>query len=121
MNTISLLGYTFFPLSESGYAGTFQDIMHMIVTIFVVLFSVVSLILFGIGFIKTGRYRYIGVISLITLLMLLIGSILLNIFPKEYFGLAERINVYSIVIYIGILSFWMNKYIRSNGVRTNGI
>jgi hypothetical protein len=41
---------------------------------------------------------------------LFIGSMLMKILPKKYFGLAERINVYSIVVYIGILSCWMTRY-----------
>jgi hypothetical protein len=45
MNTISFFGYTFFPLSEVGYADTFQDKMHIIVTVFVVVLAIVSLIL----------------------------------------------------------------------------
>src|SRR5215510_11203205 len=61
MTIVSFLGYTFFPLSESGYAGTFQDIMHMAVTIAVVLFTIIALILFSIGFLKTKDKKIIGV------------------------------------------------------------
>ena len=32
-----------FPLSDSGYAGAFQDVMHMVVTALVVLLSIVSM------------------------------------------------------------------------------
>ena len=103
MTIVSFLGYTFFPLSESGYAGTFQDRMHMVVTILVVLFTITALISFTIGFFKTEKLKYLAVISLCTFLLLLIGSMLMNILPKEYFGAAERINVFSIVIYTGIL------------------
>ena len=110
MTIVSFLGYTFFPLSESGYAGTFQDIMHMAVTVAVVLLTIISLILFIIGFFKTQNLKYLGIVSLCTFSLLLTGAMLLNIFPKEYFGIAERINVYSIVIYTGILSFWMYRY-----------
>jgi hypothetical membrane protein len=112
MTIVSFSGYTFFPLSESGYAGTFQDKMHMAVTVVVVLFTIISLILFMIGFFRTQNIKYLGIISLCTFLLLLTGAMLINIFPKELFGIAERINVYSIVIYTGILSFWMYKYIR---------
>jgi hypothetical membrane protein len=112
MTIVSFSGYTFFPLSESGYAGTFQDIMHMAVTIAVVLLTIISLILFMIGFFRTQNIKYLGVVSLCTFLLLLTGAMLLNIFPKELFGIAERINVYSIVIYTGILSFWMYRYIK---------
>jgi hypothetical membrane protein len=117
MTIVSFLGYTFFPLSESGYAGTFQDIMHMAVTVAVVLLTIVSLILFMTGFFRTQNIKYLGIISLYTFLLLLTGAMLLNIFPKELFGIAERINVYSVVIFTGILSFWMYKYIKNNAVR----
>jgi len=120
MTTISSIGYTLFPLSESGYAGTFQDKMHILVTILVVVSTIVSIILFIIGFLKTKMYKYMGIISFCTLIILLTGAVLVNIVPKEYFGLAERINVYSIIIYTGILSLWMKKYIKNNGVQTKG-
>ena len=112
MTIVSFFGYTFFPLSESGYAGTFQDIMHIVVTVAVVLLTIISLILFIIGFFRTQKTKYLGVISLCTFLLLLTGAMLINIFPNELFGMAERINIYSIVVYTGILSFWMYKHIK---------
>jgi hypothetical membrane protein len=113
MNLVSFFGYTFFPLSESGYAGTFQDKMHIIVTVLVVLFTIVSLILYTIGFFRTKEYNGLGIISLCTLLLLMTGTMLINLLPKEYFGVAERVNVYSIILFTGILSLWMNKYIKT--------
>ena len=113
MTFVSFFGYTFFPLTESGYAGTFQDIMHIVVTAFVVIFTIISLILFIIGFLKTEKIKYLGIISFFTFLFLLAGVILLNIIPKGYFGIAERINVYSIVVYTGILSLWMYIYLKN--------
>ena len=115
MTIVSFLGYTFFPLSDSGYAGTFQDKMHVFVTI-IVIFTIVTLISFIIGFFKTKKLKYFGIISLCTFLLLLTGSILMNILPKKYFGIAERINVYSIVIYTGILSVLMYKLIGKNSL-----
>jgi len=109
MTIVSFLGYTFFPLSESGYAGTFQDIMHIVVTIMVVLFTVIALILFIIGFFRTEQLKYLGIISLCTFLLVLAGPILMNIVPKEYFGIAERISIYPLMVYTGILSLWMYK------------
>jgi hypothetical membrane protein len=104
MNAISFFGYTLFPLSESGYAGTAQDRMHILVTIFVVAFTIISLILFCIGFLRTGKYKHLGIISLCAFILLAIGAILVNIVPKEYFGAAERINIYSVIIYTCVLS-----------------
>jgi hypothetical membrane protein len=108
--TIISWGYFFFPLSEAGYAGTLQDKMHVVVTVFVVVFTIIAIILFSIGFLKTKKYIYLGIISLCAFLLLMTGAILLNILPKEYFGLAERINVFTTVLYTGILSLWMHKY-----------
>ena len=113
MTVVSFFGYTFFPLSESGYAGTFQDIMHMAVTAAVVLLTIISLILFMIGFFRTQNIKYLGIISLCTFLLVLTGPMLMNILPKEYFGIAERISIYPLMIYTGILSLWMHKYITS--------
>jgi len=120
MTIVSFLGYTFFPLSESGYAGTFQDKMHIAVTVAVVLLTIISLILFMTGFFRTQNIKYLGIVSLCAFLLLLAGAILLNIFPKELFGIAERINVYSVVIYTGILSFWMYKYIKNRANAVTG-
>ncbi|WP_461246062.1 DUF998 domain-containing protein [Treponema sp. R6D11] len=114
MNTISFFGYMFFPLSESGYAGTFQDKMHIIVTVLIVLLTIVSLVLFSIGFLRAKEHKWLSVISISTLLILMAGAILINIMPKEYFGVAERINVYSIIIYTGILALWMIKLVGKN-------
>jgi hypothetical membrane protein len=109
MTIVSFLGYTFFPLSESGFAGSLQDKMHMVVTIAVVLCTIVALILFTIGFFKTENLKYLGIISLSTFVLLFVGAMLMKILPQKYFGIAERINVYSIVVYIGIFSCWMTQ------------
>ena len=114
MEIISFVGYTLFPLSRSSPVGAFQNKMHILVTIFVVLSTIVSLILFITGFLKTKIYKYMGIISLCALLILLTGAILLSVVPKGYFGLAERVNVYSIIIYTGILSVWMFTYINKD-------
>ena len=50
MNWISFIGYSMFPLLDSGMNGTsIQDRMHMVVTIIVVIFSIASLVLIMIG------------------------------------------------------------------------
>jgi len=109
MTIISFFGYTFFPLSEAGYAGTFQDKIHMIVTVLVVLFTITFIVLFSFGFFRTANYKCLGIISIITFILLLSGAMLINLLPAGYFGLAQRINAYSTVLYTGILSYWMYK------------
>ena len=112
MTIISFLGYAFFPLSEAGYAGTFEDKMHIAVTVAVAVLTIVSIILFSTGFFKQKNLKYLGAISVCTLILLMTGAILAYILPKEYFGVAQRICVFSTVIYIGILSVWMYGYVR---------
>jgi len=113
MTLVSFFGYMFFPLSQAGFAGTFKDKMHMVVTAFVVVLTIMSLILFSIGFLKTSNFKYLGIISICTFAALLIGVILINKLPKEYFGIAERVNVYSIIIFTGILSLWMFMIVKN--------
>ena len=84
--------------------------MHMAVTALVVFFTVVSLILFMIGFLKTRELKCLGIVTLFTFILLLVGAILINVLPNEYFGIAQRTNVFSIVIYTGVLSLWMYRH-----------
>ena len=103
--------------SPSRNIASFFSFLYGIctVTVCVVVFTVTSVILFSIGFLKAKNHKYLGVISTCTLALLFAGAMLLNIVQKAYFGAAERINVYSVVIYTGILSLWMNKYIIKTG------
>lgn len=62
INWISNVGYAMFPLSDSGNAGAFQDIMHIyVVTVLVVLFSIISLVVIMIGGYRDKNYRSIAI------------------------------------------------------------
>src|SRR5690625_1433589 len=62
MNWISCVGYTMFPLSESGNAGTLTDIIHIyVITVSVVSLSVLSLILIMIGGYRNQFFRSLAV------------------------------------------------------------
>ena len=92
-----------FPLSDSGYAGTFQDKMHILSTILVVLLSIVSLVMLIIAGTKRKEYRSFGVFAGIALGMMLVGALGMNIVPKEYFGVVERFSVFAAVGYNAVL------------------
>jgi hypothetical protein len=49
MNLSSAVGYAIFPLSEAGAPDGFQNQMHIVVTILVVVSAIVSLILIAVG------------------------------------------------------------------------
>ena len=103
MEWISAVGFTMFPLTDSGYAGTFQDQMHIFSTIIVVLLSIISLVLIMIAGIKDKAYRLYGVFAGIAFGMMLVGAMGMNIVPKEYFGVVERFSVFAAVGYNAVL------------------
>ena len=103
MEWISAAGFSMFPLSDSGYAGTFQDKMHILSTILVVLLSIVSLVMLIIAGAKRKEYRSFGVFAGIALGMMLVGALGMNIVPKEYFGVVERFSVFAAVGYNAVL------------------
>ena len=86
MEWISAVGYRMFPQSDSGYAGAFQDVMHMVVTALVVLLSIVSLTVIIIAGVKSKDCRSYGVCAAIALAMMLVGAMGMKIVPTEYFG-----------------------------------
>ena len=95
MEWISAVGYRMFPLSSSGYAGTFQDGMHMVVTALVVGLSIVSLTVIIIAGAKDRDCRSYGVCAAVALGMMLVGAVGMKIVPAEYFGVVERFSVFA--------------------------
>ena len=95
MEWISAIGYRMFPLSSSGYAGAFQDIMHMVITAAVVLLSIISLVLIIIAGIKNKFCRSYGICAGIALFMMLVGAMGMKIVPADYFGIIERFSVFA--------------------------
>lgn len=95
MEWISAVGYRMFPLSDSGYAGAFQDVMHMAVTALVVLLSIVSLTVIIAAGAKSRDCRSYGVCAGIALAMMLVGAMGMKLAPAEYFGVVERFSVFA--------------------------
>lgn len=95
MEWISAVGYRMFPLSSSGYAGVFQDIMHMVITAAVVLLSIISLVLIIIAGIKNKSCRSYWICAGIALFMMLVGAMGMKIVPADYFGIIERFSVFA--------------------------
>lgn len=95
MEWISAVGYRMFPLSDSGYAGAFQDIMHMVITAAVVLLSIVSLTMIIVAGAKSKECRSYGVCAGVALAMMLVGAMGMRIVPADYFGVVERFSVFA--------------------------
>ena len=95
MEWVSAVGYRMFPLSSSGYAGAFQDVMHMVVTALVVLLSIVSLTVIIVAGAKSKGCRSYGVCAAVALAMMLVGAMGMKLVPAEYFGVVERFSVFA--------------------------
>lgn len=95
MEWISAVGYRAFPLSNSGYDGTFQDVMHMIVTALVVLLSIASLTIIIIAGIKDKKSLSYAICASVALFMMLVGALGMKIVPPAYFGVVERFSVFA--------------------------
>lgn len=95
MEWVSAIGYRMFPLSDSGYAGAFQDMMHMVVTALVVLLSIVSLSVIVSAGLKDKSCRFYGVCAAIALGMMIVGAMGMKIVPAQYFGVVERFSVFA--------------------------
>ena len=52
---------------------------------------------------KSKEYRSFGVFAGIALGMMLVGALGMNIVPKEYFGVVERLSVFAAVGYNAVM------------------
>ena len=111
MEWISAVGYRMFPLSDSGYAGAVQDVMHMVVTVAVVLLSIASLTIIIIAGTKNKNCRSYCICAAVALVMMLAGALGMKIVPPQYFGVVERFSVFAATGFnaaLGIHLFCMN-------------
>lgn len=108
MNWISAIGYRMFPLTDSGKEiSTFQEKMHIVITIAVVLLSISSLtILIVAGFKKNGM-KGIGIWASIALAMMFVGAIGKSAVSPDYFGIVERFSVFAAVGFNAVLGAYL--------------
>ncbi len=112
MNWVSAVGYALFPLSAAGYAGTFQDFMHLYgITIPVVLLSILSLILLIIGGTRSGKAtKGMPLWAGLALGCMVIGAIGTGAAPAAYFGVLERFSTYSAVLFTAVLGLYGYRF-----------
>jgi high-affinity Fe2+/Pb2+ permease len=97
-----------FPLSDSGYAGAFQDIMHTyVVTVAVVLLSIVSLILIIIGGFRKKTFPSLAIWAAISLAAMCAGAIGVGVAPAAYFGVFERFSVFAATAFNAVLGIYL--------------
>lgn len=108
MNFISAIGYALFPLSSSGFDSSIQSIVHVyVLTAVVVLLSIISLIIIAVGSLKgENKHKLLGMIAMMSLVLMFVGTVGSQSAPKEIFGIFERFSTYSAVIFTGILGLY---------------
>lgn len=119
MNWISGIGFSLFPLTDSGYVDTFQNIMHVyVLTIAVVVLSIASLVLIIIGGFRKKCFKSLAICALIALCCMFIGAIGTGVIPHEYFGIVERFSCYSAVAFnavLGIFGYYNFFHLKNKG------
>ncbi len=108
MNWVSGVGYAMFPLADSGKEiVSFQEVMHIAVTVLVVLLSVVSLAVLVIAGIRAKEVRRIGIWAAAAFLMMMTGAIGQGIVPPRYFGIVERFSVFAAAGFNAVLGMYL--------------
>lgn len=108
MNWVSNVGYAMFPLTDSRKEiASFQESMHIAVTVAVVLLSIISLVCLIIAGFRKDGIRGIGIWAAVALLMMLIGAIGQKAVPPQYFGIVERFSVFAAVGFNAVCGIYL--------------
>jgi hypothetical membrane protein len=121
MHLISIV-YGLFPEDLPGSEVTFSGRMHIIITILIVPFTILSPLLIGLGLLKEKEWKSFAIYSIITSLVIVIlgatsGIFYANKFP--YFGIVERLNIGSLQLWTFIFSIHLFLAIQKPEKGTN--
>lgn len=105
MEWLCTAGYQCFPWVSGASAASFQNMMHLIITAFVVLLSVASLVLIAIG--ARGSINSLGIWAIVCLAAMLAGAIGSNALPQSVFGIFERMSTFSAVVFNAVLGWYL--------------
>ena len=106
MEWISDVGYKLFPWVADADSSHPQNIMHLIVTALVVIFSLTALILSIIGAKKEGM-KSLFIWACVCLAAMLRGPVGTGIMPKAVFVLFERFSTFSAVTFNAVLGTFL--------------
>lgn len=112
MHFTSLFGYALFPLEDNGAVLNTNNMMHLAVTAAIVILTIAAIFSIGIGLMKTKYFKAIGVFTLICGIVLVLSGagtpfVLSNGIPIA--GLVERINIFTLQLWIFVLSIFLYK------------
>lgn len=108
MEWVCNVGYNLFPWVQDAPPSNPQNVMHLVVTVLVVVFSLMSLVLVAIGAGKE-QIKSLRIWAIICLVAMIIGPIGTSMLPKAVFGLFERFSTFSAVVFNGVLGIYLMK------------
>lgn len=106
------ISYSFFPQDLPGAETTVAGTMHLVVTVLIVPFTILTPLLIGLGLKKEKTSKKLGNFSLICgILIVIFGGLAGYFFAKglPYFGLIERINIGTLQIWTFVMSYKLIK------------
>lgn len=107
---LSTVGYKLFPLSDTDWSSSFQNNMHYAITGVIVLSYIVLALLLAAGLAKTKRFpamtKFLFLFAIVFIASGFLTVLAANLLPG-YAGLAERINLYSLMVSNIVLAFWV--------------
>jgi hypothetical membrane protein len=119
MNWVSGVGYRMFPLADAGKEiVSFQEVMHIVVTVLVVLLSITSLVILIIAGFREMEARSLARWAAIALAMMMIGAIGTGISPPQFFGVFERCSVFAATGFNAILGWYLFRGFQEREKRT---
>jgi hypothetical protein len=110
---VSTVGYGVFPMTVD-YPFTFQNLLHVIITIAVIVITLIAIAVITAGYFKRKQFVNLWKISLFSsvLFFILNAAHLFAIFARlNELGLIQRLSVYAFYVYILILS-WIYSFNR---------
>ncbi|MDR0820900.1 MAG: DUF998 domain-containing protein [Oscillospiraceae bacterium] len=107
MNWVSAVGYSAFPLTGDNTQMTFQNRMHIAVTIAVVVLSIASLICIIIGGFSGKNNISLATWAAAALAMMCAGAVGTNAAPPELFGVFERLSVFAATGFNAVLGVYL--------------
>ncbi len=106
MEWLCNVGYTCFPWVSDAANTDPQNVMHLVVTVLVVVFSLAALVLILFGAKKAG-HKSLGIWAGACLAAMLIGPIGTGLLPASMFGLFERFGTFSVVVFNAVLGMYL--------------
>lgn len=106
MQWVTSVGYSLFPWVADADEFCFQNVMHLVVTVLVVLLSIAALVLIIIGGRKEGL-KSLSIWAAVCFAAMLAGALGTGLLPKSVFGLFERFSTFSAVVFNAVLGMYL--------------